>query len=384
MKTQYVDINPELLTWARKRAKRDLDSLVKRFPKLAEWESGKAKPTMRQLESFARALYVPIGHLFLSQPLDEQMPLSDFRTLADQTMEKPSLNLLDTIYLCQQRQEWYREYAKLYKIPKVKFIGSATTNDQVATIAQDMREQLKLPVFERKHYPNWTDALRKMIARCESAGIMIMASSIVGSNSHRKLLVEEFRGFSLADTYAPLVFLNAADSKSAQMFTLAHELAHLWLGESGIVNSQAGLVPDQKSERWCNAVAAEFLMPLEMLHQEYDNTLTVPEMIQALSRNFKVSSLVSLRRLHDAGYISREELWTYYQKELEHIKKQKNESGGGDFYRTLGTRTGKLFARAVISSALEGQTLFQEAFRMLGIKKTQTFYNAASELKVAG
>lgn len=168
MSNAQLAINPQILTWARTRVHRDLESLKKRFPKLAEWEKGRVQPTLSQLEAFARAVYLPIGYLFLPQPIEEA--------------------------------------------------------------------------------------------------------------------------------------------------------------------------------------------------------------IQRLSKIFKVSTLVSLRRLFDAGYIHQDELWKLYQSELNRIKQLEKNNGGGDFYRTLGARTGKRFARAVVSSTLEGQTLFQEAFRMLGIKKTKTFY----------
>jgi len=204
-----------------------------------------------------------------------------------------------------------------------------------------------------------------------------------GRNSHRKLNVEEFRGFALADDLAPLVFINAADSKAAQMFTLAHELVHLWLGKSGVSDIEAGRVPRQHVERWCSAVAAELLAPLEDLRKAFHANAPLAEEIQRLARVFKVSSLVALRRLFDVGHIDQATLWAAYRKELERLRTiERGVTGGGDFYRTLGARTGKRFARAVLVSALEGQTLFQDAFRMLGVRKTATFYETAREMGV--
>ncbi len=378
-----VPINPNLLRWARERAGVDALALTGRFPRLSEWEDGEVLPTLKQLEGFAHAVHVPIGYLFLPEPPDEPLPIPDFRTLAGRAVTRPSPNLLDTLYLCQQRQDWYRDYSRLHGMAPLAFVGSARVQDDHARVAEAMRHTLALSIAERRQLPTWTDALRQLVTNAEEAGVLVMASSIVVSNSHRKLDVEEFRGFALADDLAPLVFVNAADSKAAQMFTLAHELAHLWLGESGISDPEAGHLPDQAIERWCNAVAAELLVPLAELRREHRPEVPVLEEIQRLARSFKVSTLVALRRLFDAGFIDQAALWQSYGEELARIRVlDRGGSGGGDFYRTLGARVGKRFARAVLSSTLEGQTLFQDAFRMLGVRKTSTFYEAARELGV--
>jgi Zn-dependent peptidase ImmA (M78 family) len=378
-----IPVNPELLTWARERAGVDALALAGRFPKLPEWEAGELQPTLRQLENFARAVHVAIGYLFLPAPPPEPLPIPDFRTLADRELTHPSPNLLDTIYLCQQRQDWFRDYARVHALPTLEFAGSATLQHTPERVAEAMRQTLSLIIAERQQLPTWTDALRQLISKAEDAGVLVMASGVVGSNSHRKLDVEEFRGFALADDLAPLVFINGADSKAAQMFTLAHELAHLWLGESGISDPEVGRLAEPGIERWCNAVAAEFLMPLALLRQEHQGAIPIGEQIQRLARTFKVSTLVALRRLFDADFIDEPTLWQNYREELARIRTlDRRGSGGGDFYRTLGARTGKRFARAVLSSTLEGQTLFQDAFRMLGVRKTSTFYEAARELGV--
>ncbi len=168
------------------------------------------------------------------------------------------------------------------------------------------------------------------------------------------------------------------------MFTLAHELAHLWLGASGISDVQAGQVPEQKIERWCNQVAAELLVPMDAFRTQHRQDEPVSQSIQRLARHFKVSTLVVLRRLFDAGYVDKNALWRHYRDEIQRLSQlERSGAGGGDFYRTLGARVSKRFARAIVSSALEGQSSFTEAFRMLGIRRTTTFYAAARELGVA-
>lgn len=372
-----------VLRWAAQRARLHDEDLSARFRKWPLWLTGEAQPTLKQLEDFAKLTHTAIGYFFLPEPPQLALPVPDFRTLRDQALAEPSSALLDTLYLCQQRQDWYRDYARVHGLSAQAFIGSARIQDAPELVAQHMRETLGLSAEERRQLPTWTDALRQLINKSEDAGVLVMASSIVGSNSHRKLDVEEFRGFALADELAPLIFLNGSDSKAAQMFTLAHELAHLWLGATGVSDTDAGQVPEQQTERWCNRVAAELLVPLEALRAAYRPDAPIPDEIQRLAREFKVSTLVALRRLFDAGFIEQGRLWQHYREEQARLKAlEQRGSGGGDFYRTLGARTSKRFARAIVSSTLEGQTLFQDAFRMLGVRKTATFYEAARELGV--
>ena len=373
-----------VLLWAAKRTRLDDADLSARFPKWLLWLSREAQPTLKQLEDFARLTHTAIGYFFLPEPPTLALPVPDFRTLRDEALAEPSSDLLDTLYLCQQRQDWYRDHARMHGLPASPFVGSGSLQEAPEAVAQRLRETLGLSTEARRQLPSWTDALRQLIAKAEDAGVMVMVSSVVGSNSHRKLDVGEFRGFALADSLAPLVFLNGADSKAAQMFTLAHELAHIWLGATGVSDTQAGQVPEQQTERWCNQVAAELLMPLEKLRAAHQRDAPIPDEIQRLARDFKVSTLVALRRLFDAGYINRDALWQHYREEQERLRtlKERSSGGGGDFYRSLSARTSKRFARAIVSSTLEGLTSFPDAFRMLGVRKTATFYEAARELGV--
>ena len=102
----------------------------------------------------------------------------------------------------------------MHGLPRLTFVGSVTLADQAEDVAEAMRQSLSLSIAERKGLPTWMDALRQLIAKAEETEVLVMASSIVGSNSHRKLNVDEFRGFALADDLAPLVFLNSTNNKA--------------------------------------------------------------------------------------------------------------------------------------------------------------------------
>ena len=377
-----VAVRPQLLHWARERAGiHNVDGLLGRFPKLGEWETGETRPTLKQLQALAQALHVPIGYLFLPEPPEESVPIPDFRTFAGQDVTRPSPNLLDTIYACQERQGWYRDFAMTVRMPEAAFVGSVGLDDRPQDAAARMAEVLGFDLAARASCHTWQEALRLFIARAEAAGVLVMVSGVVLSNNHRRLDPAEFRGFALSDPLAPLIFVNGADTKAAQMFTLAHELAHLWLGASALSNlGAAPLNGYRREEVWCNAVAAELLVPLaDLLEDE-----PLPDALSRLARTFKVSTLVVLRRPLDADALDRPAFeraaWADEGARLRELAR--SDAGGGNFYSTTLSRVSRRFARALVESTLEGRTLYRDAFRMLGVKKTETFNNIGRKVGV--
>jgi len=376
-----VVVRPELLRWACERAGRSTESLAGQFPKLPAWEAEEVRPTLKQLEGFAKAVHVPVGFLLLREPPDEVVPIPDFRTRANAPLRRPSPNLLDAIYLCQQRQHWYREFARTVGEEPLPFVGATHIGDDIGSVAATIREALGFDPEARRRMPTWTDALRRFIEQMDALGVLVMVSGVVGSNNRRRLDPDEFCGFALSDPLAPLVFVNGGDTKAAQMFTLAHELAHIWLGESALSDAQAAEAPVQAVERWCNQVAAELLVPMEAFRSSHDRRAELPAELDRLARQFKVSTLVILRRLHDAGTLRGDRYWRAYHQELERLRSLPSGSGG-DFYLTLGARAGKRFARALVVSTLEGRSSFTEAFRLLGFRKMATFRELGHSLGV--
>jgi Zn-dependent peptidase ImmA (M78 family)/transcriptional regulator with XRE-family HTH domain len=370
-----------MLHWACERAGFAISDLVHRFPRLAAWECGSAQPTLKQVEALAKATYTPVGYFFLQEPPVETVPIPDFRAMDSEYVGHPSPDLLDTIYVCQQRQEWYRDYARSTGEEPLAFVRSVNMRDDIVRAAATIRKALGFDVDERRRMATWADALRHFIDQADEMGVMVMCNGVVHNNNHRHLDPEEFRGFAMADDLAPLVFINGADTKAAQIFTLAHELAHIWLGESAVSDAQPAFVPDQAVERWCNQVAAELLVPLDSLRQEYDSMAVLQDEVSRLARRFKVSSLVILRRIHDAGGLTREGLGAAYEAELDRLRAIPRGTGG-NFYLTQAARLSKRFAAALIASTLEGQTLYTDAFRMLGFSKHATFQELGRSLGV--
>jgi Zn-dependent peptidase ImmA (M78 family) len=374
-----VQVAPALLDWACERAGFTIAELTHRIPQLPAWVRGDSQPTLKQLEGFARATHTPLGFLFLQERPVETMPIPDFRTVANAQVRRPSPELLDTLYICQQRQEWYKDFERAIGGTPLAFVGSVTVAQGAVQTAARIRHALGFDVEERGRLPTWTDALRRFIEQADDLGVLVMVSGVVGSNNRRKLDPQEFRGFALSDSVAPLVFINGADTKAAQMFTLAHELVHIWLGQSALSDAQVALLPDHEVERWCNQVAAELLVPLDLLRAEYDRRAELRHETDRLARRFKVSTLVILRRIHDAGGLTRDAYWTAYDEELARLRALPKGSGG-NFYLTLGARASKRFARALVVSTLEGRSSFTEAFRLLGFKKMSTFEDLGRSL----
>ena len=377
--TARVDVQPELLRWARERARLDVAVLVRRFPRYLEWERGTARPTLKELEAFARTSRAPVGYLFLSEAPIEEVPIRDFRTVGDSAMGRPSPEMLDTVYLCHQRQDWYREFARVEGERPRAFVGSASIASDIEATAGQMRRALGFDLDERHTLPTWSAALRRFAEQAEALGVLVMISGMVGNSTRRRLDPEEFRGFALADPLAPVVFVNGADTKAAQMFTLAHELAHLWLGESALSDDAVRPTPLHPVEAWCNRVAAELLVPGEVVRAAHDASADLFSETQRLARRFKVSTLVVLRRLRDAGSLGEAEFRVAYREEIGRLNARRAASGGS-FHPTLSVRVGHRFGHALVTSTLEGRTSFSESLRLLGIRKMSTFREFADTL----
>lgn len=375
-----VTVKPQLIRWARERSGVGLDSMIERFPKFASWESGEAQLTLRQLEDLAKKTLTPLGFFFLSEPPEDKLTIPDFRTAKDEPLRRPSPNLLETVQMMQRRQGWMREYLMDQGEKPLSFVGSASMNASLVEIASKIREVLARVSEWASQHATWTEALRALRHAAEAAGILVAINGVVGNNGHRKLDPNEFRGFILIDEYAPMVFINGTDGKAAQMFTLAHELAHLWLGRGGVFNLEALQPADDDVERFCNQVAAEFLIPASELAVRWPEASQTLEPFQYLASRFKVSPLVAARRALDLGLIARNYFAEFYREYLDdERRKASHRSSGGDFYATQDVRLGRRFAHAVVSAAKEGRLLYRDAYNLTGLYG-QTFDRYAKNL----
>ncbi len=382
-----VEVQPSVLAWARARSGVDHDVLARRFPRLDAWMSGHAAPTLKQLQAFARGTRTPVGFFFLDEAPVDTLPIADLRTVAGATPAtsnaEASVDLLGVIYVCQARQDWYRTDQLAYGEPALEWVGSVDTNDSVEDVAGRMGHMLDWTPATRAACTGTDMALRWLREHAEELGVLVMISGIVGDNAHRPLSPREFRGFALTDRHAPLVFVNGADSKAAQVFTLVHELAHIWLGETALSSIDPRVRNNHPVERWCNRVAAEFLVPMQEFRANFEPEGDLRGQLRPLAEHFRVSTQVILGRAREAGLMS----WEQYLRALD-IERQRvaeiaaKPASGGNYYNNKAIRTSKRFAQALIASTLEGRTTYTEAFRLLELKKGSTFDRLAQHLGV--
>ncbi|MDD3536528.1 MAG: ImmA/IrrE family metallo-endopeptidase [Candidatus Cloacimonetes bacterium] len=362
-----LHINPKILAWSIERAGIDLAAVEKAFPQVNKWMKQEKYPSYRQLEDFAKKVRLPVGYFFLTNPPKYNLDIPFFRSLDDGEIAEPSPELIDSVHLLQRRQNWLREYLIENNADKLDFIGSEKGNPDALQIAKRMRERFALDKAWASKSQSWDKAFRKLLMKCEDLGINIVINGVVGNNTSRKLRAEEFRGFVLVDEYAPFLFINNSDAKAAQIFTLAHELAHLWLGKSGIFDLFELQAANDATELFCNQIAAEFLVPEKELEEVFTKHKDSPKLYQELAKHYKVSEIVIARRLMDCGLIKKEAFYEFYQNYLKQNRKLGQSESGGDFYENQKFRVGKSFMQNVVQAVDTGALQITEAFRLTGL-----------------
>jgi Zn-dependent peptidase ImmA (M78 family) len=377
-------VNPAIITWGLNRLSLIPENIA--TPNLPAdairaWEKGEAHPTETQAETLAAKLKLPYLVLFLSNPPPpEAIPIPDLRTRNTSLLPRPSEDFAEVINDALIRQDWFREFKLRSRATKLSFVGKFTTSDSVIDVAAHMRSVLKVNQEFRSQCKSWVQFLRLFIRHAEAAGILVMKSGVVGQSSQRRLDPEEFQGFALSDPIAPAVFVNDCDTQAAQIFTLAHELAHIWIGETGISNARIAnksLSELKVVERFCNRVAAEFLVPEKSVKVSWQSYLSPSANIQRLVTFFRVSTLVALRRAHDLGHLESNEFHRLIDAEYARLRaleakrkreqKENKKPQSGEFWATFKLRNSTLLSNAVVADLRSSQTTYSAASAILGV-----------------
>lgn len=362
-----VEVKPAILEWVMQNVNFE-NIKTKMKDDFFLWMKDKKTPTFNQLEQFSKATKIPFGYFLLSTPPIEKIELLEYRTVDSLDMEKPSRNLIDTINEMEAVQEWMRDYVKEADLGELDYVGALERNDHIGSIASAIKESLMLSKEWFLDGSDAWDSFKLLRERLKDIGTIVMMNGIVGSNTHRSLDIKEFRAFTIVDKYAPLIFINANDSYNGRLFSLAHEMTHIWLGVNSFFNDYQHPVNRISSlEILCNAVAAEILVPIKMFNNIWkdDKTGDIEEKVTNIARYFRCGTTVIARRALDQGFIDKVIYSKLAELAIAKYREKRSEQGsGGDYYNTLKTRIDKRLVLALSNSVYEGKTTFIEAFRL--------------------
>ena len=376
-----VEISPNVLAWIGQQISPNTDAKITSL--LKRWTNKEEIPTPKTIQQVSRATHIPFGYFFLKNPPQEECGLVHCRTINSVSVTNQSREFIDVYNTMSNAQNWMSEYNRdVLKWDPLPFVGRFTENTSPMKIANDIRQEIEMDedFFAHIKHATYFNFLREKISEL---GILVMKNGVVGNNTHRELNIEEFRAFTLIDQYAPLIFINSTDTDNGKIFSLIHELAHIWIGANSLFNDHHLNSHVSKIEQTCNAVAAEILVPVSIFKKEWnileDNPSTK---IANFANVFPCSELVIARRALDLRFIERE----VYENIAIKIKKQfedyqrarHSKSGGGNFYKNLETKWDKRFIMALNSSTKSGDTPYIDAFRLTGLK-IDTFHKLVAQ-----
>ena len=378
-----VAVRRPVLEWAQQRGRHDNEAMRRRFPAWDRWVAEDVHPTVKQAQDLAAYTHVPFGMLLLETPPTVELPIPDFRVTGTGIAE-PSQELLDTIHLNQQRQGWFEDYLTSWGEDELAFVGSARGMEPTDAAAL-IRTALRYDLPERSKLRSNDEARKHLVRAFEALGGLAVLSSMVGNNTHRMLDRDEFRGFTLQSATAPLVFVNAHDTKPGQVFSLLHEFGHVWHGDTGVsVGGDPLTGAGAAIERWCDEVAAEIAVPKKDLVRRFESHRPLTVELERLADFYRCSTLVILIRLRSVGLFSNDGFDAAYEAELGRLLAligDRSTSSGGDFYNNQPFRIGERLSRALISDTRRGATPLTEALRLMALGSTAVFDAYASRLE---
>ncbi|MBO7448734.1 MAG: ImmA/IrrE family metallo-endopeptidase [Clostridiales bacterium] len=364
-----ISISKVVLDWVIRTA--ELNEVANnKIELLRAWRSGSKTPTFNQVESMSKTLNIPLGYFFLEQPPIEDCFIVKYRTVENMYLPEPSRNLIDTLDTMVDIQTWMADYLVDNGQEALQFVGIASDNNSIIEIADMIREAARLPADWSKDFHSSREAFNHLRNCLSDLGILIMLNGIVGSNTRRKLNVEEFRAFTLVNKYVPLIFINSCDTDNGKIFSLLHETAHIWIGKDSFYNSDDDSIGGQGIEVICNAVAAEILVPRNLfitLWKQFDGDNL--ERIDKIAKRFNCSQFVVVRRALDTNNISKREYLTLTEIIRQQYDKWKKDqktknTSGGNYYDNLSRRLDHHLLQALAYSAKEGRTQYSEVYRL--------------------
>lgn len=353
-------ITPKVLEWARESARMSLETAAAKVSitpeKLIEWEDGSGQPTIKQAETLAKAYKRPFAIFFLPEAPRDFTPLQDFRKKTAKPLGTASVFIIREI---QQKQAWIRDVFENNNESVLPFVGRFSIHDNPAKVANDILDTLQI---NKNNYSVY-GPINEWIDKAESRGIFISKTSFI--HTRLKLDSEEMQGFAIADSYAPFIFINSEDWSTSQFFTLVHELAHIWIAESGISNE---IEPELKHkgnlhpiELFCNEVAANALMPIEEIKNLDAAVFNSLNEVSKMSNKLGVSSfaflfralklqIISIDKYRKLKILADSAYKAFLQREDEKKARQKKQEGGPNPYLLRLNKNSRLFTQIVLDA----------------------------------
>ncbi|MGI6513238.1 MAG: ImmA/IrrE family metallo-endopeptidase [Syntrophomonadales bacterium] len=368
MQSVTIDINPLVLEWAINNSNYTSRLTPPEYKNLQKWLTKEKLPTLNQLQKFSKRINIPFGYLVLQEPPEDDLIKTDYRTINNAVMNKPSRDLVDTINDMEQKMLWMREYRISIGAEPLPFVGMFEGNvNNPNQIVKQIRKILDLPIHWYSNHPDYNSAFNFLKARIEDTGVLVMKNGVVINNTHRPLDINEFRAFLLFDEFAPLIFINNKDSQGAKIFSLIHEFTHL------LTSRDSNVITAVDNEIICNKITADVLMPKELLLELWQYPDDQVAFIDRHAKKLKVSALALAKRYYDIDKIDYATYQKIYEISIQNYKKKEDDGSGGNHYNTKKSNLSETFAKAVINSTLEGQLLHDEAFRLLNVSHSTAF-----------
>jgi Zn-dependent peptidase ImmA (M78 family) len=330
MASEGMPVSSEVIAWARKRAGLTQEEAAKKFTKIAAWEDGTSQPSYPQLERMAEEFRIPVAVFFFPEPPALPPIRESFRTLPDTEFDRLPRQIR---FLLRKAKAFQLNLAELTagQNPAPRLITRQLrfpVNVAISEMAARVSEYLGIGLADQERWPDDDSALKVWRSALNGVGLFVFKDAF---------RVEGYSGFSLYDDEFPIIYVNNSSTKTRQIFTLFHELAHLLFQTSGIDPDDSGLLarlPAQQRgiEVICNQFAGEFLVPEARFRAVMAGRDPSETTAQQLAQQFHVSREVIYRKFLDRGWIDQAE---YTRAAAQWSGQRKSEGGGGgDWYRT--------------------------------------------------
>lgn len=362
-----VNIQPEIISWALSQTQKEKlgDKLMNN---IVQWLDGTKTPTFNQIEDFSRKSNIPLGYFFLKTPPVEKIKLLEYRTIDSAQLANPSRNLIDTVQEMENIQDWMKDYRQELGFDVLPLVGCMKSTRDVQSVVDRIRKDLELDNTWYTKCKDSREAFGYIRRQLEICGVTVMMNGVVGKNTHRALDINEFRAFAMVDEWAPLIFINAADSNGARLFSLLHEAAHIWLGIDDLYNDRHNRIEGVSAvEVMCNAVAAELIVPKDIFLNKWNESVAdVYAAVTELAGYFRCGEIVIARKALDCQKITHNVYDRVVRMAIDNYNqmKEKRERPGGNYYNTMGSRLDGTFVKALCESVNMGRTSYTEAYRL--------------------